>query len=392
MSTNIFRIKRRLADGGAGAPSTSQIVNAELAFSEVDEVLYYGKGGNEQSSGEVIVIGGKGAYMDKTSAQTLSGIKTFTDIIKVDAAPVDDNDVITKSFLTTSLTSAGGDITLTQSLTSDLAVGGLSAGQVLPADTTLLEFAQNLLFKKYDPTFISPSLNLTTNLASNVESGTIGVNFTASYNAGSIKGALVGGVWDANSSAQGNRAGAATKYTIDGVDNGTNNTYNDTLEVIEDGAQTFSATVDYAISSIQPKNSKNENYSTPLAAGSVSDTVTVTGKRKAFYGYSSSELAIANSDDIRGLSGSLLGAAHGSSFTLSMPAGTKSVVFAYPASLGDVTSVKYVEGLNVESKDTLTKTTVNVEGANGYTAVSYNVYKKVFPNPLAQTNTYTVTI
>lgn len=392
MSTNIIRIKRRLADGGPGAPSASQLVNAELAFSEADEVLYYGKGGDETSSGEVIVIGGKGAYMDKTSAQTLSGVKTFTDIIKVDAEPVDDNDVITKSFLSSELSAAGGNVTLTETLTSDLAVGGLSAGEVLPATTTLLEFAEKLLFKKYDPTFISPSVTLTTDLASVVESGTTGVNFTASYNAGSIKGALVGGVWDANSSAQGNRAGAATKYTIDGVDNGTNNTYNDTLEVIEDGAQTFSATVDYAISSIQPKNSKNEDFSSPLASGSVSDTVTVTGKRKAFYGYSSSELAVDVSDDIRGLSNSLLGAVDGSTFTLTMPAGTKSAVFAYPASLGNVTSVKYVQGFNSPVEDTFTKTTVNVEGANGYSAVSYNVYKVVFLNALAQTNTYTVTI
>lgn len=38
---NTIRIKRR-ASGASGAPSSLE--NAELAFNEVDDVLYYGKG------------------------------------------------------------------------------------------------------------------------------------------------------------------------------------------------------------------------------------------------------------------------------------------------------------------------------------------------------------
>ena len=38
---NTIRIKRR-ASGNAGAPASLQ--NAELAFNEVDNILYYGKG------------------------------------------------------------------------------------------------------------------------------------------------------------------------------------------------------------------------------------------------------------------------------------------------------------------------------------------------------------
>lgn len=386
---NIIRIKRR-SSGAAGAPGS--LKNAELAFNEVDKTLYYGNGADANGNATSVIAIGGDAYVDRATEQTLSGVKTFKDIIKVDAAPVADNDVITKSFLTATLTGAGGNVTLTETLTSDLAVGGLSAGQILPGTTTLLEFAEALLFKLYTPTFIAPSVVLSTNLAASVESGTTGVNFTAAYNAGSIKGAMVNGVWDSNSSAQGARAGSATNYTINGVDRNTDNTYNDVAQVIDDGANTFTTSVDYGTSLIQPKDSKGGDFNSPLTSGTVTDDVVVTGKRKAFYGYSSSELAVADSDDIRGLASSLLGAVKGSTFTLSMPAGTKSVVFAYPASLGDVTSVKYVEGLNVESKDTLTKTTVSVEGANHYTAVSYNVYKVTFLNALAQTNTYNVTI
>ena len=38
---NTLRIKRR-ASGNSGAPAS--LANAELAFNEVDDILYYGKG------------------------------------------------------------------------------------------------------------------------------------------------------------------------------------------------------------------------------------------------------------------------------------------------------------------------------------------------------------
>ena len=39
---NTLRIKRRSGAGAAGAPTTLE--NAELAYNEADDVLYYGKG------------------------------------------------------------------------------------------------------------------------------------------------------------------------------------------------------------------------------------------------------------------------------------------------------------------------------------------------------------
>lgn len=77
---NTLRIKRR-ASGGAGAPTSLQ--NAELAFNEVDNVLYYGKGtgGLGGSATTVEAIAGSGAYVALTGAQTVAGIKTFSDTI-----------------------------------------------------------------------------------------------------------------------------------------------------------------------------------------------------------------------------------------------------------------------------------------------------------------------
>lgn len=74
---NTIRIKRRAAGGSAGAPSS--LKNAELAYNEQDNILYYGfgdAGGGNASS--IIVIGGKGAFVDLTTNQTIGGVKTFS--------------------------------------------------------------------------------------------------------------------------------------------------------------------------------------------------------------------------------------------------------------------------------------------------------------------------
>jgi phage-related tail fiber protein len=75
---NTVRIKRRLAGGSAGAPSSLQ--NAELAFNEQDSILYYGvgTGGAGGSATSILAIGGPGAMVSLSGTQTVTGDKTFT--------------------------------------------------------------------------------------------------------------------------------------------------------------------------------------------------------------------------------------------------------------------------------------------------------------------------
>lgn len=77
---NTVRIKRR-ASGAAGAPATLQ--NAELAYNEVDDVLYYGKGtgGAGGTATTVEAIAGAGAVVKLTGDQTINGNKTFANTI-----------------------------------------------------------------------------------------------------------------------------------------------------------------------------------------------------------------------------------------------------------------------------------------------------------------------
>jgi len=79
---NTLRIKRRTS-GATGAPDSLQ--NAELAFNEVDDTLYYGEGTNGAGGTATapLAIAGPGAFATLTSAQTISGDKTFSGTIVV---------------------------------------------------------------------------------------------------------------------------------------------------------------------------------------------------------------------------------------------------------------------------------------------------------------------
>ena len=72
---NTIRIKRST---GSAAPGT--LANAELAFTEGTKILYYGvgTGGAGGSASQIDEIGGAGAFATLATAQTISGVKTFT--------------------------------------------------------------------------------------------------------------------------------------------------------------------------------------------------------------------------------------------------------------------------------------------------------------------------
>ena len=79
--SNTIRIKRRANGGGAGAPTS--LANAELAFNEQTNVLYYGTGtgGAGGTATSIIPIAGTGAFVDTSSNQTVGGTKTFSSTI-----------------------------------------------------------------------------------------------------------------------------------------------------------------------------------------------------------------------------------------------------------------------------------------------------------------------
>ena len=111
---NTLRIKRR-GSGSAGAPSTLE--NAELAFNEVDNTLYYGEGtgGAGGSASTVLAIAGDGAFVNKTGTQTISGDKTFTGGFDISSASVSGFTVTQNLVITGNLTVNGTTTTVNSS-------------------------------------------------------------------------------------------------------------------------------------------------------------------------------------------------------------------------------------------------------------------------------------
>lgn len=113
--------------------------------------------------------------------------------------------------------------------------------------------------------------------------------------------------------------------------------------------------------------------------------------RKSFYGTTDQDTFDLTSDNIRSLSGGLLGVKKGDKININITQGSKEVIFAYPSDLGDIADVIYVEGMNSSIKGVFTKQVVNVNDYNGSPA-SYNVY--IYKPDLVYTQkvTYIVTI
>ena len=94
---NILRIKRRAGTGSAGAPSS--LKNAELAFNEADNTLYYGYGDDGSGNANTIpAIAGVGAFVSLGTDQTISGNKTFNGVTIV-ATPSANSHASTKLYV-----------------------------------------------------------------------------------------------------------------------------------------------------------------------------------------------------------------------------------------------------------------------------------------------------
>lgn len=88
---NTIRIKRRAAGGSVGAPSS--LLNAELAYNEQDNVLYYGTGlsGVGTTAASILSIAGAGAYTTLGTSQTISGNKTFSGTLNAITQAINDS-------------------------------------------------------------------------------------------------------------------------------------------------------------------------------------------------------------------------------------------------------------------------------------------------------------
>ena len=270
-------------------------------------------------------------------------------------------------------TSAVGNITLTNGQAT-IAAAGKNLKQVF--DT--------IFVKEKNPSVTQPSVSVSLAGAGAKEVGTkVTPSYTATFSAGKYEfGPTTGcsvtswSVTDTNNAEPLNTAtGSFTEITV-----------------ADDTNYKVTAIGNFSAGAIPVTNVGNEYAAGKITAGSKSATSSaITGYRNSFYG-TLTEKGELTSDIIRSLNKSNKALTNGNSFDITIPVGAKRVVFAYPATLRDVTSVKDVNGLNAEISGAFRKSILSVEGLNNFQGIDYKVYVTDFAEAVATANTYKVTI
>ena len=130
---NTIRIKRST---GSSAPTS--LANAEVAYSEGSDTLWYGTGtgGAGGTATSIEAIGGSGYFSTLTTAQSISGNKTYTGTLDFSGATI-------AAFATTGNVTVGGNLTVSgttttvESTTVTVKDKNLELGTVsTPTDTT----------------------------------------------------------------------------------------------------------------------------------------------------------------------------------------------------------------------------------------------------------------
>lgn len=259
-------------------------------------------------------------------------------------------------------------------------IGMYADGQLIPKDTPILDVVKNILTKVENPTYIQPTLLMSTSQELSVESGTtIAPELVIAFeknDAGDLTGfRILEGLTELESDVA-----VVSPFVVP-------------AHRIIDTVEQYQSEVDYGDGPVKFNNLGTDYPVGQISTGTkVSNTIAVRGVRKAFYGTDAASKAIyTTSEEIRNLNG-LLNIVQGMNIEIAIPLGTQKVTFAYPETIRDVLSVKYVEGMNVEIKDIFVKTVVNVEGAEGGNGINYKVYTYVPAVPFQKDVNYVVTI
>lgn len=126
-----------------------------------------------------------------------------------------------------------------------------------------------------------------------------------------------------------------------------------------------------------------------ISAGTKTKTTSAYSAYRAYFYGATTTAPDIDSAYVRSLTNSGKAYAKGS-ITVSVPVGAVRVAIACPATNTGVTKVINNTAMNADVTATFTKSTVNVAGANGYTAASYNIW--VFEPAVAYENAATLTV
>lgn len=281
----------------------------------------------------------------------------------------------------------GGEESLTEEFVVTAGAGAYDNGDLFPGGMTLAQAMESLLTDTFYPTFVAPSFSLTNNSGLKEVGDTISLNLTGSFDRGQIRGAIVGTSWNPNS-PQNPRAGLPESYTIDGTVYTTtalSQLKNIVSYVVPMGSSTFNGSVTYSAGP-QPKDSTGVNYSTPLPAGTLSNTTTVTGYLRRYAGPLSTVPTTGTEVRTALLGTSVLNTANSFTFTTGTVERIFAIAIPNTKNLVNVTNAGTNE--NLTSGFVLTGITT-IPDAGG-TNRSYKVY--VMENAVPFSNNYTINV
>lgn len=279
----------------------------------------------------------------------------------------------------------GADIVTAGTYTQvgNITKGATATGTIPAAGKSIAEVLQAIFTKEENPTKVEPSVSLSTPKIGAKEVGTkVSVDYTANLNAGSYTYGPATGI-------------TATSWNVTDTEGNSSTEASGTFSEVTVGDDTnykITAEATHGAGAIPVTNLGNEYPAAQIAAGTKTKTSgSLTGFRSFFYGSKTTPVEL-NSANIRALTNSNKAVGTSQSFSMSIVEGAKQVIIAFPTSTGkNLSKVLDTGAFGTDIVGSFIKSTVNVEGANGYTAVSYDVYVYA-PDAALGANTYDVTI
>ena len=258
-------------------------------------------------------------------------------------------------------------------------LGGIADGTTLEAGTSLDDFLKKLLVKRIPATYTKPTLKLETTVATTPQE--VGKKINPTIKAIFTKA----------------DAGDLTAIEINkGADKveGTQSPLESAQEVtFADEAVTFSAKATYGQGDIKNDNLNEPSPNGRIEAGSISSSpLTFQGKRMTFAGTGIGEIPELNSEAIRALASKRLGLGKNSKFDVLVDVGQQHIIIAYPATIGDITQIRYEEANDNSMAANFKKQVIQVAGHNNFTPVNYNVYTYKMDVPAAAKMTFKITL
>lgn len=160
----------------------------------------------------------------------------------------------------------------------------------------------------------------------------------------------------------------------------------------------YKGTLKYTDGSVPQTNLGNECLSAQISSATITEATltancTATGKRKRFWYVGTDDTTAVDSAFLRTENNG-----HGSDYSttlktkdLTIPAGTKRVVFAQLGTGKTLKTVIDVDGMGLDIKDKFSSSTVAVEGANSYASTNYTVFTFVNSNGV-NASTFKITL